>query len=463
MRNLFLTFFCFAICATAAFAQDPGNPSRTDILSEKSEIVQEQKSKTSKTIAPKGTEVPVKKSKSAVAKKLTGQYIVMLNEENNPQLKSFAQQKSSDTNRDSRVAAAKKHEAAAKKAIIKAAGEMGVSAAEIDQIFTGAQSGFSVKLKNKKSATSWFTKTKSSKATSEVFQDEEVEISAHTVESVIEGNTAAAWAPQYADYGNWVAGGCNCNGYGKWMWILDTGIDLNHPDLNVKGGVFARSFIGSEPSAEDHHGHGTHVAGISAGKNNSFGAKGIAYNAWVVPVKVLNRYGSGSWSGILAGLNHVYKYGIKGDVVNMSLGGSINPAASPTAVERAIKKLASKGIYVVIAAGNSSKHARGYTPARTNGSKIYTIAATQKSPYWWTHQFASGYSNYGKPPVDFAAPGSSIYSTYKNGGYGYMTGTSMAAPNFAGALLCGTKNKKGYYYYRVNPSSRNLYVIRPKN
>ncbi|NRB52924.1 MAG: S8 family serine peptidase [Saprospiraceae bacterium] len=462
MRNLFLTFFCLAICATVAFAQDPGNPGKSDILSEESDLVKEQKSKTAKSIAPKGTEVPVKKSKTSTAKKIPGQYIVILNEDQ-AQFKSFAQQKSSETSRESRAAAAKKHEAAAKKAIIKAAGEMGVSAAEIDQIFTGAQSGFSVKLKNKKSASGWFTKAKSSKSTSEVIEDQEVEISAHSVESVIEGNTAAAWAPQYADYGNWVAGGCNCNGYGKWIWVLDTGIDLNHPDLNVRGGVYARSFVPGENTAEDLHGHGTHVAGISAGKNNSFGAKGIAYNAWVVPVKVLNRYGSGSWSGILAGLNHVYRYGIRGDVVNMSLGGSISASAPPTAVERAIKRLANRGIYVVIAAGNSSKHARGATPARVNGSKIYTIAATQKSPYWWAHRFASNYSNYGKPPVDFAAPGSSIYSTYKNGGYGYMSGTSMAAPNFAGALLCGTKNKKGYYYYKVSPSSHKLYVIRAKN
>ena len=139
MRNLFLTFFCFAICATAAFAQDPGNPGKSDILTEKSEIVQEQKTKNAKVIAPKGQDVPVKKSKSSVAKKLDGQYVVILKDE---VVKPFATQKSSDTNRDSRVAAANKHEAAAKKAVIKAAQEMGVGVEEIDQIFTGVQSGF---------------------------------------------------------------------------------------------------------------------------------------------------------------------------------------------------------------------------------------------------------------------------------------------------------------------------------
>jgi subtilisin family serine protease len=282
------------------------------------------------------------------------------------------------------------------------------------------------------------------------------------VEFFIDAYNPAAWAPQYADYGNWVAGGCDCTNYSKWIWIVDTGIDLNHPDLNVKTS-YGKSFVPGEATAEDLHGHGTHVAGIAAAKNNSFGALGIAYGASVVPIKVLGANGSGSWSGIISGLNWVYSYGIAGDVVNMSLGGSISSSAPQTALESAVKALAAKGIYVVIAAGNSSTNANSFTPARVNASKVYTIAATQKDPTWWTHNFASNYSNYGKPPVDFAAPGSSIYSTYKNGGYAYLSGTSMAAPNFSGALLCGTKNKKGYYYYQVNPTSHSLYVIRAKN
>lgn len=459
MRNLFLTFFCFAIFTTVAYAQDPGNPGKSDVLTEESGVVKELKSKNAKIIAPKGQSVAVKKSSSSASKKISGQYIVTLKEDF---VKPMAAQKSSSSSREGQASAAKKHEAQAEKAIRKYAVEtLGLNNDEITDVFSGAQSGFTVKLKNKKSATSWMSKTKSSKNTADVFEDQEVEIAATLVESTIDAYSPEAWAPQYADYGNWVAGGCDCTGHSKWIWVLDTGIDLNHPDLNVRTS-YGKSYISSEPSAEDYHGHGTHVAGISAAKNNSFGAKGVAYGATVVPIKVLNRYGSGSWSSILAGLNRVYSYGIRGDIVNMSLGGSINPSAAPTAVENAIKRLASKGIYVVIAAGNSSRHSRGFTPARVNGSKIYTIAATQKNPNWWLHQFASGYSNYGKPPVDYAAPGSSIYSTYKNGGYSYMTGTSMAAPNFTGALLCGTKRKKGYYYYRVNPSSRNLYVIRPK-
>ncbi len=459
MRNLFLTLFCLAIFASTAFAQDPGAPAKNDVLTEKSEIVSELKAKNAKVIAAKDQQIAVKKSSSSASKKIDGSYIVMLKEDF---VKPFAKQKSSSSSRESSIAAAKKHQAAAEKAIRKYAVEtLGLGNDEIADVFSGVQSGFTVKLKNKKSARSWLTKTKSAKNTADVFQDEVVETAFHEMGEEVNAYSPAAWAPQYADYGNWVAGGCNCTNHNKWIWVLDTGIDLNHPDLNVKT-AYGKSYVGSEPSAEDYHGHGTHVAGLAAAKSNSFGAKGIAYGAWVVPIKVLNRYGSGSWSSILAGLNRVYTYGIAGDVVNMSLGGSISASAPQTSVESCIKALARKGIYVVMAAGNSSKHARTFTPARVNGSKIYTIAATQKSPYWWTHKFASNYSNYGKPPVDYAAPGTSVYSTYKNGGYRYMTGTSMAAPNFAGALLCGTKRKKGYYYYRVNPTSHNLYVIRPK-
>ncbi len=461
MRNLILTIFSFAIFTSVAFAQDPGtSPSKNDILTEKSDIVSELKAANAKVIAPRGTNIPVKKSKTTAAKPIANQYVVILKE--GEVIQTPASLKSNSGSHESREAAAKKHQAAAEKAIRKYAVEkLGISSSDIGEVFSGVQNGFTVNLKNTKSAASFLKRTKSASSTSDVFQDQEVQVVEHSTGEVISAESPAAWAPQYADYGNWVAGGCNCTGHNKWIWILDTGIDLNHPDLNVKT-AYGKSYIGSEPSAEDFHGHGTHVAGIAAAKNNAYGAKGIAYGAWVVPVKVLNRYGSGSWSAILAGLNRVYQYGIKGDVVNLSLGGYISSGAAPTAVENCIKALARKGIYVVMAAGNSSMNAKNFTPARVNGSKIYTIAATQKSPYWWVHQFASNYSNYGKPPVDFAAPGTGIYSTHKNGGYAYKTGTSMAAPNFAGALLCGTKRKKGYYYYKVNPGSHNLYVIRPK-
>lgn len=460
MRDLFIPLLCLLIFTTVTVAQDPGTPSRSDILTEESQIVLDLQKETAKLKDPTGIQSsPVMKSKYAKGKKIPNSYVVMLKEDF---VQPLAKTKSNSTNRESQKAAAQKHEAATEKAIRKYATEtLGLSNSEIQEIYTGAISGFSVKLSNKKSSSSWLTKTKSSKNTLDVVQDEEFELADHTEGELVDANSPAAWAPQFADYGNWVAGGCNCTGHSKWIWVVDTGIDLNHPDLNVKTGFYAKSFVSGE-SPEDYRGHGTHVAGIAAAKNNTFGAKGIAYGATVVPLKVFPRSGGASDSRIAAALNWVYKYGIAGDIVNLSLGRHTHPIVGKTSVEACIEALAKKGIYVVISAGNDKTHARYKTPARINGPKIYTIAATQKSPYWWTHTFASNYSNYGKQPVDFAAPGSSIYSTYKNGGYRYMGGTSMAAPNFAGALLCGTKRKKGYYYYRVNPTSHNLFVIRAK-
>ncbi|MFN6071389.1 MAG: S8 family serine peptidase, partial [Bacteroidota bacterium] len=211
-----------------------------------------------------------------------------------------------------------------------------------------------------------------------------------------------------------------------WAWILDTGIDLQHQDLNVLGSApFAKSFIAGQ-TVQDGHGHGTHVAGTVAAKNNTFGVVGVAAGARVVPVKVLSNSGSGSWGGVLAGVNHVATYGIPGDVVNMSLGGTGTYAA----LETAIATLAgSRKIFFSIAAGNSNLPATGFTPARTNGVNVYTISAMDNRCN------IAGFSNYGNPPVDFAAPGVGILSTYKGNAYATMSGTSMAAPHVAGILL----------------------------
>lgn len=463
MRNLFLILFCCSIFATMAMAQAPGNPGRGDIINEKSQIVQELKAETEKAVAPTGVaSIPVKKSNSTPGKKVPNSYIVLLKEDF---VAPFASQKSANSgSRESQAAAAKKHQAAAEKSIRKYATEaLGLSNDEIGEIFTGVQSGFTVNLKPKKAgAAAWMSQTKSAKNTADVIQDEEIEGAAYSAGSIIDAYSPEAWAGQYADYGNWVAGGCDCTGYSKWIWVVDSGIDLNHPDLNVMTS-YAKSYVPGAATAEDDHGHGTHVAGIAAAKNNSYGALGIAYGATVVPVKVLNSSNSGYYSWFVAGLNWVYNNSIAGDVVNFSIGGKISSGAAETIVETAIKKLAAKGVYVVIAAGNDKIHAGGYHPARLNAPNVFTIAATrQNGILWWLNLFADSFSNYGKPPVDFAAPGDNIYSTYKNGGYRYMSGTSMAAPNFAGALLCGTKNKKGYNFSQVLPTSHNMYVIRPK-
>jgi subtilisin family serine protease len=212
-------------------------------------------------------------------------------------------------------------------------------------------------------------------------------------------------------------------------WILDTGIDLDHPDLNVNKSRGFNAFTGSSRDArslDDLNGHGSHVAGIVAARNNDIGVVGVAAGATVIPVKVLGSTGSGSYSGVIAGVDHVAANGAPGDVANMSLGG---PVFQPLD-DAILAAVATSGIKFVLAAGNEKDNANNHSPARTNGDNIYTISAMNASDVW------AGFSNYG-PAVDFCAPGVNIYSTYKNGGYTTYSGTSMAAPHAAGVLLHG--------------------------
>lgn len=214
------------------------------------------------------------------------------------------------------------------------------------------------------------------------------------------------------------------NGIGKTAWIIDTGIDFDHPDLNVDT-VRSRCFISGQISADDGNGHGTHVAGIIGGKNNTFGVLGVASGATLISLRVLDAEGSGTLSSIIQALAYVNTNARAGDVVNMSLGEDVT---SQILVQQ-VQYTASKGIYIAIAAGNDHELASKYSPGNANGANIYTVSAVDS-----TDKFAS-FSNYGNDVVDYAAPGVRILSTYYGGRYAYMSGTSMAAPHMAGLLL----------------------------
>lgn len=205
-------------------------------------------------------------------------------------------------------------------------------------------------------------------------------------------------------------------------WIIDTGIDLDHPDLNVDVSK-CKSFI-SNSDPNDQNGHGTHVAGIIGAKNNSIGVVGVAAGCKVVAVRVLGANGSGTISGVIAGINYVAANGTAGDVANMSLGGGAYQS-----LDDAVKNAASLGIYFAVAAGNDGSNANNYSPARANGTNIYTISAMNNKDIW------ASWSNYANPPVDYCAPGVSIFSTYKDGSYATLSGTSMATPHVTGLLL----------------------------
>jgi len=254
-----------------------------------------------------------------------------------------------------------------------------------------------------------------------------------------QGTMAAdATSTQIVSWGITQVGGAG-DGTGKTAWIIDSGIDFNHPDLNVdktRSVSFLTSDMGGNwSSATDEYGHGTQVAGVIAAKNDGEGAVGVAAGATVVSLRIMNYAGQCYSSALIKALNHVYTYGKPGDVVNLSVAFAANGT-----IDYYVQKVASRGIYIAIAAGNNNGDAIYKSPARVNGTNIFTVSAMNTDGSRWTS------SNYGATTVDFAAPGVSIYTTAKGGGYTTGGGTSLAAPHVAGILLLngGKVNSSAY-------------------
>lgn len=213
-------------------------------------------------------------------------------------------------------------------------------------------------------------------------------------------------------------------------WVIDTGIDLDHPDLNVD--TFRSISFLRKGGANDENGHGTYVAVTIVAIDNNIGSVGDALGTTVVAVRVLDRRGSGSNSGVIAGVDYVAANGISGDVANMSLGGGIS-----SALDDAVIATAATGVKFSLAASNSATDANNSSPARANGVNIFTISAMNINDNW------ASFSNFGNPPVDLCAPGLGVFSTWKNGGYNTISGISMAAPHAAGVLLLGNPSSDG--------------------
>jgi len=226
--------------------------------------------------------------------------------------------------------------------------------------------------------------------------------------------------------------------------ILDSGIDLKHSDLNV---YHQKSFVTSSTglsaifgartsTANDDNGHGTHVAGIAAAKDNTIGSVGVAPGAKLWAIKVLDSKGTGPLSTIIKGIDYVTQYAGQIEVANLSLGCECKSLAFDTAINNAVKA----GIVFVVAAGNAGKDAQNTSPA--NNPNVISVSAIADSDgkcgskgtntgYGNDDSLAS-FSNYGSV-VDIAAPGAKIYSTYKGNTFATMSGTSMASPHVAGA------------------------------
>ncbi|WP_298545866.1 S8 family serine peptidase [uncultured Aquimarina sp.] len=228
------------------------------------------------------------------------------------------------------------------------------------------------------------------------------------------------------------------DGAGRTCWIVDSGI-APHSDLNIDTGR-SRSFVGG--SWQDQNGHGTHVAGTVAAKNNGSGVIGVAYGATVVSIRVLNAAGSGATDGILAGIDYVADNASSGDTWNYSVG--FRNRFTSQAIDDTFRNLENT-TYGAMAAGNSNDDTQFYSPQRLQTSNSWCVGnmTNVDAP-------ASG-SNFGES-VDRWAPGTAVWSTWLNGQFNNISGTSMASPHVAGILLLrgnstatdGSVSKGGY-------------------
>jgi len=211
-------------------------------------------------------------------------------------------------------------------------------------------------------------------------------------------------------------------------YIIDTGIDRTHPDLYHGTHV---NFTGDGRN-RDCNGHGTHVAGTVAARDNTRDVVGVAPGTPLTGVKVLGCDGVGATSGVIKGVDWVTANAWKPAIANMSLAGGASDA-----LDTAVKNSATSGVFYSLAAGNQGADACSYSPARAGAGAnngIVTTAATTSS------DAERSSSNYGSC-VDIWAPGTSVLSTRMGGGTTTMSGTSMAAPHVGGgAALYLSKN-----------------------
>ncbi|MCL2916062.1 S8 family peptidase [Shewanella corallii] len=205
------------------------------------------------------------------------------------------------------------------------------------------------------------------------------------------------------------------DGTGVTAYVVDTGVRNSHADFGGRA-TSGYDFVDNDSDASDCNGHGTHVAGTIGGST-----WGVAKNVDIVGVRVLDCQGSGSYSGVIDGINWVKNNASGPSVANMSLGGGASQA-----VDDAVNAAVAAGVTFVVAAGNDNSNACNYSPARA--ADAITVGSTANN------DARSSFSNYGSC-LDIYAPGSSITSTWhtSNSATNTISGTSMAAPHVAGA------------------------------
>ncbi|MEH7035342.1 S8 family peptidase [Priestia megaterium] len=208
--------------------------------------------------------------------------------------------------------------------------------------------------------------------------------------------------------------------------IIDTGVQLNHPELAIKLWP-GYNFVEGNLNPNDGNGHGTHVAGIAGAlTENSLGIAGIAPSASIIPVRALDNSGNGTLSNIANAITYSTNAGAK--VINLSLGSS----QGSITLENAINHAWNQGVVIVAAAGNEASNTLTYPAAYQN---VIAVASTD------INDQKSDFSSYGTW-VEVSAPGSTILSTYTGSYYAYLSGTSMACPHVAGlAALLAAQGK----------------------
>lgn len=226
-------------------------------------------------------------------------------------------------------------------------------------------------------------------------------------------------------------------GSGVDAYIFDTGIRLDHAEF---GGRAIAGYDAFGGNAQDGNGHGTHVAGTVGGA-----VYGVAKNSRLIAVRVLDNSGSGSWSGVIAGIDWaVGHHGSTPAVGNMSLGGGIS-----SSVDDAVRRAIADGITMCVAAGNNSANASNYSPARV--AEAITVGATTSSDVF------SSYSNFGSV-LDLLAPGSSIQSAWYTSSTATNTisGTSMATPHATGVAALYLESNPGSSPATVQSALKSL-------
>ncbi len=359
---------------------------------------------------------------STEGKIIPGQYIVVF-KNSKIQPASKVLEKSSFTSREAKAKSVRDISEVSIKTMNAVLSDYDVDHSKVLDYYTTKMSGMAIKLGDDE-----YKKLSNDPNVAAIEFDRIVELPKFEVKDVTSGS-ASQKMMQETPCGISNAGG-SVDGSRKnaWIWVIDTGIDLDHPDLNVvTDSRYARSFTGG--SADDCNGHGTHVAGIAAAINNNIGVVGVSAGASVVPIKVLRCDGGGAISGILSGINHVGQFDLPGDIANLSLGNFFGPGCSSNSSYRSsLLALANAGTFVTIATGNDSDNAEFYEPDCINANNLYVVASMT------CNRSFSSFSNFNRNFIDLIATGSDVRSTYLNGGYATTSGASQAAPHVAGII-----------------------------